>query len=833
MRILKRKGSAYVCARLLAVALALLLFSPFAPAARAEVDGMIRVKLSRLGAPSAIAMQADCDYCLDSNPSARIPAGTVLTVSASGGKLVLSAGEKTAALGASFTLTRCLAGRHGMQFLNPALSNRFCGDLTFTVSGDVISTVLRIYVEDYLYGVVGCEMAPSAGLEALKAQAVAARNGALRQKAAHADAACDVMDTDAALTFKGFSDAAEYENVIRAVDDTRGGVLYYGDSPALCYTTDSNGGQIESAGNAFGTPLPYSAVADDPYDLASAAPKRTASIRKDAEDLPPELRDALTAGIAKQLNLDADAVDIQINAIERVTVADARYAAPSRVFKSLSFQVNATVDARGNAHTGSVTVTVPTYGGLETWCGLGINSENNETVWVSETGSTFEVTFRRSGHGVGLSQRGAQAMADEGKSCMEILEYYYPGTAVKRLSLADSTRDAGSGAARSGAEPIARARLSERASVYEHASEDSTALGALPAGATVDVYAVQDGWAAVSGGGRYGFVRSDALVPYDGDDPGETVVASADQYAQLTDDAGLYVNADDAVSPKEKLPKGTYVKLIAYNRSWALVYTRSGAQGYVKRDYLVGVQGAPNADPPAGAAQVDGGEITVVSGAQYLYVREDGLPMYRGYSVDSQVLARLSAGERVQVGAYNKKWACVRAGGVTGFVLVGGLTDQPPAEQSDTADGGEIATVSGKQYAAVVRDDAALVESWRDGAAEIGRLNEGDRVLVGAYNKKWACVRIEGVTGYMRIADLQPVSGPGDTDGGEICYVECGAVTTADVQMFDSADLDGAATAVLEQGTPLRVFAYNRRVAYVEADGRFGYVALRWLRRLT
>ena len=213
MRILKRKGSAYVCARLLAVALALLLFSPFAPAARAEVDGMIRVKLSRLGAPSAIAMQADCDYCLASNASARIPAGTVVTVSASGGKLSLSAGEKTAALGASFTLTRCESGRCGAQFIAPALSNRFCGDLTFSASGDVISTVLRIYVEDYLYGVVGCEMAPSAGLEALKAQAVAARNGALRQKAAHGDAAWDVIDTDAALTFKGFSDAAEYEDV--------------------------------------------------------------------------------------------------------------------------------------------------------------------------------------------------------------------------------------------------------------------------------------------------------------------------------------------------------------------------------------------------------------------------------------------------------------------------------------------------------------------------------------------------------------------------------------------------------------------------------------------
>ena len=159
MRTLKRLGPAYVCARLLAAALALVLLFPFAAPALAETDGMIRVKLSRLGAPSDISMRTDCDYCLDANASARIPAGTVITVSASGGKLVLSAGEKTAALGSSFTLTRCQTGTRGMQFIDPALSNRFCGDLTFSVSGDVISAVLRIYVEDYLYGVVGCEMA--------------------------------------------------------------------------------------------------------------------------------------------------------------------------------------------------------------------------------------------------------------------------------------------------------------------------------------------------------------------------------------------------------------------------------------------------------------------------------------------------------------------------------------------------------------------------------------------------------------------------------------------------------------------------------------------------
>ena len=51
-----------------------------ATAARAEIDGMVRVRLTRLGSPSAIEMKADCDYRLSTDESARIPAGTVIEI---------------------------------------------------------------------------------------------------------------------------------------------------------------------------------------------------------------------------------------------------------------------------------------------------------------------------------------------------------------------------------------------------------------------------------------------------------------------------------------------------------------------------------------------------------------------------------------------------------------------------------------------------------------------------------------------------------------------------------------------------------------------------------
>ena len=165
----------------------------------------------------------------------------------------------------------------------------------------MITTVLRIYVEDYLYGVVGYEMAPNSGLEALKAQAIVARNYALRQKAARAGAAYDLIDSGDALSYRGYNGAAEYADVLRAVDETRGQVLYFEGSPATCYFCDSNGGQIESAANAFGASLPYSVVRDDPYDLEGSGAKKTASIRKDARELAPGLAGAAGRALAEQL----------------------------------------------------------------------------------------------------------------------------------------------------------------------------------------------------------------------------------------------------------------------------------------------------------------------------------------------------------------------------------------------------------------------------------------------------------------------------------------------------------------------------------------------------
>ena len=74
--------------------------------ALAESDGMIRVKLTRLGAPSSIAFETTCDYYVYGHPEMRVSAGQKVTVSASDGAAVVKVGSASASFDGSVALMR-------------------------------------------------------------------------------------------------------------------------------------------------------------------------------------------------------------------------------------------------------------------------------------------------------------------------------------------------------------------------------------------------------------------------------------------------------------------------------------------------------------------------------------------------------------------------------------------------------------------------------------------------------------------------------------------------------------------------------------------------------
>ena len=396
--------------------------------AQAASDGMIRVKLSRLGSPSSVTFKTSGAYTVNGS---RLSDGASATVSASSGVLTLTSGGKTLATGTTISVNRTSGGTScGVRFTSPSLGNLFCGDVIFTASGGAVQTVLRIYIETYLYGVVPYEMSNSFPIEALKAQAVSARTYAMRAK--RSGGSYDVTDSTTSQVFRGYT--SSYANAIRAVDETKGVCLMSGGSYAQCYYTASNGGQTESAKNIWGGGASYLTVKDDPYDLENPSSiVKSASIAKDGA----AISSALEAKILQAAGLN-DARIVSVNAAELHTP---RYAAPSRTYTRLRLNVTFSV----NGETRVRDVNLGTYGDLETHFGLSINSGSNEIVSLSEKDGAFMLSFRRFGHGVGLSQRGAQWMAlNYGKNYSEILEFYYPGTSQQRLSLSESLNAGGS-----------------------------------------------------------------------------------------------------------------------------------------------------------------------------------------------------------------------------------------------------------------------------------------------------------------------------------------------------------------------------------------------------
>ena len=245
--------------------------------------------------------------------------------------------------------------------------------------------VEEMTMDEYLLGVLRAEMPASFELEALKAQAVAARTYTLHKMAQgaiarHPDAdACD--DITCCKAYETAEDAAAgwgagalyyEEKLARAVAETDGEVIVYDGEPVLAVFFSSAAGHTQGAGEVWQTDLPYLQSVDSPED-DSLVPNYYSVVTFTTQ----EFRDRFLAVYpAAKLNGDAG-----------------------------SFLTDIT---RNDA-------------------GFGLRSPSF-TVEVSGDTLTFHVTGY--GHGVGMSQYGANAMAKEGHTCEEILEHYFTGAQV-------------------------------------------------------------------------------------------------------------------------------------------------------------------------------------------------------------------------------------------------------------------------------------------------------------------------------------------------------------------------------------------------------------------
>jgi len=356
--------------------------------------------------------------------------------------------------------------------------NLFAGDLALTAADGVVRPVFTVPMETYLLGVVPYEMSESFPLEALKAQAVSARTYAQRRLGASRD--YDVTDNTNDQVYRGLN--AAYKRSAQAVRETAGLCGYVGGELARCYYSASNGGQTELMQNVWpdgGKEL--FVVRDDPYDLQNPKSQvRSALLPREwpkpgldptldalAELFKPELAEALAA-----LGYDCDAAHIRVTGVETAEVHTPKHPTPSRTMTVLRLGVRvdarkevvpvtpeptATPDPNAGGHPAAgpsvipaprwtamspvaqaIEVDLPLFPDMKKLLGLSINPGDNELFTVREREEGFDLEARRFGHGVGMSQRGAEWMAAaESWTFEQILHFYYPG--IKLRAVAEKT----------------------------------------------------------------------------------------------------------------------------------------------------------------------------------------------------------------------------------------------------------------------------------------------------------------------------------------------------------------------------------------------------------
>ena len=432
-------------------------------------EGLVRVFLRSLNNPPAMGLTLDGIYSVDGDSGFRFDKGSEITVAQQDGSLYLKSGGLTIDMGGSFSLIRHAPENPGedaggIYIHESEHDNLFAGDLLMTASGNGIESILTVQAEDYLYGVVAYEMSNAFPLEALKAQAIAARTYVMRARVNNKSRAYDVVDTTADQVYKGFD--RNLTNVIKAVDETRGIVGMVNGQFAQCYYTASNGGQIASTKQIWGGTVSYIEMKDDPYDLENPSSRENSALIPTKPERGTPLESALSQAVKAQID---DAVALRVDEIKSVKLSDPDVSG-SLMYGSVTFEISVSkqvlqlkeqgdnarprprivlirkdddgkrivseVDPDAPVYElsdwiqceGSYTVKLSTYNKLKSMLKLGINSTNYEVFYLERAANGWTLIARRFGHGVGMSQRGAQTMAGKhDKNAEEILSFYYPG----------------------------------------------------------------------------------------------------------------------------------------------------------------------------------------------------------------------------------------------------------------------------------------------------------------------------------------------------------------------------------------------------------------------
>ena len=267
--------------------------------------------------------------------------------------------------------------------------------------------VEEVKLDDYIACVVSAEMPVSYELEALKAQAIVARTYTIykittSRKHDNADI-CDkstccqawISKENRLKRWKESDAQNNWNKIIRAVNETAGKIVTYNNKPINAFFHANSGGKTEIPFYVWGgSGYPYLQVVETSGEDAYSQYSSEAEFTK--EELEKKIRE-------KHSDFE---IDLEENDCIEIKERD---------------NSNRVVTVKiGNLN----------LSGVETRTLLGLRSANF-TVDISNNKVKFKVIGY--GHGVGMSQTGADALAKQGKNCEEIIKHFYSGVEIKDM----------------------------------------------------------------------------------------------------------------------------------------------------------------------------------------------------------------------------------------------------------------------------------------------------------------------------------------------------------------------------------------------------------------
>lgn len=292
---------------------------------------------------------------------------------------------------------------------------RYRGNLIIQPHRAGLTVINRLPMDEYLYGVLPEEMPANWNMEALKAQAVAARSFALyyKQDRKHAREGYDVCATTDCQVYGGMDSEATTTN--NAVKATSGQVLVYANEPICAVFHAASGGSTENSIDVWGVNVPYLRAVDDQDENS---PYKDWIVQMSNEDFSRLIKKHYKdIGLIKEIDMSKimqknppsnKKSTIKFIGSNKGSVELTRAEIRDLLnFKSSNFVIQTNMDNK--------------------------KSKNSNVLKLDKDDKNLVFLGQGLGHRLGMSQWGAKALADKGQNYKQILYHYYSGVNLQTM----------------------------------------------------------------------------------------------------------------------------------------------------------------------------------------------------------------------------------------------------------------------------------------------------------------------------------------------------------------------------------------------------------------